>query len=382
MKTLKELREEIDAADRIIASEYRKRLALIREVGEVKIATNAPVLQSSRESDVIENAVAAAGEENRAAVTYLFRDIMDYSKEEQRVLGGSGKKFADTVCSLLAKTEREVFSKPEASVACQGAEGAFSHIAANRLFQSPSVRFCKSFRDVFQSVSKGESEFGVLPIENSTAGSVNEVYDLLQEYGLIVVGAKKIRAAHCILGKKGVTLKEIESVSSHPQAISQCRKTLDALGIEKRIVTSNTAVAAKAVAESDDRRAAAIASELTAELYGLDILKREAQDEDRNFTRFIVVSRGRYVIRDGNRISLILSIEHKEGALHRLLGIFASYGKNLLKLESRPIPGKDFEFLFYVDLEANALEKDTREMLERVGAYCKTAVFLGGFREE
>jgi len=234
--------------------------------------------------------------------------------------------------------------------------------------------------DVFEAVNRGDSKFGIIPVENSTAGSVHESYDLIMKYRFYIVGAYDLKIEHCLCAKNDTKYEDITDVYSHPQALSQCNNFLrnfDFTGINY----SNTAAAAKYVSESDKNNIAVICSELAAKKYNLKILKRNIQNNNKNTTRFIVISKELAITSDAQKISLIFSLPHKTGSLYRVLGRFSMAGLNLTKIESRPIEDSDFSYYFYVDVLGNVNDEVTLDLICALSDELPEFEFLGNFHE-
>lgn len=374
---LEQLRAEIDKVDDRLTSAYLERLELVGRVAEYKRTHDVGIEHSGREDAILRRLTEEFGAEFEDAIRYLYVNIINYSKVYQR------RQMGQPSALFRAITEGEFVPESGFSrvrVACQGVPGAYSGMAAEQLVREPESVFLPTWEDVFRAVADGSLPFGVLPIENSTAGSVNEVYDLLMRYRLTVCGGRKMHIRHCLVGLPEASLESVQTVLSHPQALSQCSDFLSAHGLESQ-TSSNTAIAAEAVVKTGNPRLCAIASSRTADLYGLKVLASGISNADRNDTRFLLVSATRFVDPRANRVSLVVSIPHRKGTLFQLLGIVAAYGVNVVKLESRPIPGKNFEFLFYLDLEGNILEEHMRHLVENLNAYCTETVFLGSYRE-
>lgn len=269
-----------------------------------------------------------------------------------------------------------------AVVACQGVQGAYSQITAKRLFPEGKFIYFDKFPAVVKAVQEGMCDYGVLPIENNTYGSVKAVYQLLDDGDFNIVRGYRLKIDHQLLAKEGTRLSEVTTVYSHEQAIGQCDKFLHSLGREvKAVPYFNTAISARRVAEDPDPYCAAIASPECAEIYGLKILRRHIADNSHNYTRFLVIARKKTVYPGANRISMILTLPHRPGSLAGVLQKFADRGMNLLKLESAPIPGKDFEFRFYLDFEASVRDPGTRKLLHELKELCPTFRYLGNYEE-
>ena len=267
-------------------------------------------------------------------------------------------------------------------IACQGVRGAYSAIAAKRMFPEGELMFFKNFDAVCEAVEKGLCDYGMLPVENNTFGPVKATYEALKKGRVFIVRGEKLLISHRLLVKEGTKLSEIKEIYSHEQALGQCAGFLSSLPDSvKRVPSFNTALAAKFVSESERRDIAAIASPEAGELYGLTPLDMKIQDSDNNYTRFVCVAKERKVYPGANRISLILSCPHRPGSLYHILGEFASLNLNLLRLVSHPIPGRDFEFSFSIDIEAQSADERVREMLLELSKECPFFLYLGNYME-
>ena len=268
-------------------------------------------------------------------------------------------------------------------IACQGIRGAYSQIAAERLFPEGSFLYFRNFDAVARAVREHLCDFGLLPIENNTYGSVKQVYQILGRQDISIVRGYRLRIRHQLLAKPGTRLKDLTAVCSHEQALGQCAAFLHSLGEHvKQVPCLNTAVAARMVAGSEEPGIAAISSPECADLYGLEVLKRRIADSDHNYTRFLCIAKEPRVSGDADRISLILSLPHRPGALAGVLDRFAREHINLWKIESAPIPGRDFEFRFYIDIEGSVRDPKVQGILDSLKADCPEFRFLGNYREE
>jgi chorismate mutase/prephenate dehydratase len=294
------------------------------------------------------------------------------------------RKTTDVLKDTVFLPEGSTFPE-KAVIACQGISGAYSQIAAKRLFPGGTFIYFKNFGAVISAVKEGMCQFGVLPIENNTYGSVKDVYRLLgknKEDAHIVRGLW-LKIDHQLIGVKGASLKGIRKIYSHEQAIGQCESFLKSLGQKtEAIPVKNTAAAARMVAEKDDLSCVAISSPECAELYQLSVLKKNVSDTEHNYTRFLLIAKDSAIYPGADRISMILSLPHKPGALKDVLSLFSERNMNLLKIESEPLPGKDFEFRFYLDVEASAADPEVRELLNRLNRECPDFTFLGNYKEE
>lgn len=270
----------------------------------------------------------------------------------------------------------------KAMVACQGTVGAYSQITASRLFPEGTFIYFKNFGAVVRAVREGMCEYGVLPIENNTYGSVKDVYRLLAQGDVNVVRGYRLKIDHVLLVKPGTAMRDIQRVMSHEQALGQCDEFLKSLGDKVELVPClNTAVAARTVASSKDPYCAAIGSPECAEIYGLQVLKKKIADNDHNYTRFLCIGKKKTVYPGADRISVILTLPHTPGTLSSILNTIAGAGLNLLKLESAPIPGRDFEFLFYIDIEGSCIDPAVSRVLTSIRDQSTGFAFLGNYSE-
>lgn len=373
---LLDLRKEIDNIDEQLIPLLLKRMSISEQVARYKVERGIPVLNAEREQQILDNVAEKCGAQGDTIKT-VFSATMDASRALQHKIIGGGKKLRDTIEG--AKSSGKLTANGE-SVACQGVEGAYSGVTANTLFPDSPVRFYKQFEDVFEAVNKGEAKFGVIPVENSTAGSVHESYDLIMKYRFYVVGAYDLKIEHCLCAKADTKYEDITDVYSHPQALSQCNnflKSFDFTGVN----FSNTAAAAEFVAKSSKNNIAVICSELAAKKYGLKILKRNVQNNNNNRTRFIVISKELVIGDDADKISLIFSAPHTTGSLYRVLGRFSMAGLNLTKLESRPIENADFDYYFYVDVMGSVKDESTLDLICALYDELPEFEFLGNYFE-
>lgn len=267
------------------------------------------------------------------------------------------------------------------SAACQGTEGAYSQFACENLFQQPEILYFESFNAVCAAVDKGMREYGILPLENSLHGSVTEVYDLMRKYGFYIVRSLKMKINHALLANHGVIPPQIKEIYSHEQALGQCGDFIKNLKDVKIISCANTAVAARTVAQSGRTDIAAIANPNCAELYNLSVISRDIQNNKNNYTRFICISKNLEIYHGADRISLMFTVPHKPGALYAFLAEYAQLGVNLTKLESRPIPGTDFDFMFYAEIEASVCSRKIIDLISYYNNASETFLFLGNYIE-
>ena len=378
---LSEIRKEIDAVDEEMTKLFVRRMACADQVAEAKRGTGKPVLDPGREREILAKVAERVGPALESEGKLLFSTLLSVSRGRQRAQLADDGMFAKTVAEAMSATPAIFPSK--ANVACPGAEGGYSQQAAVAFVKFPSLFYFRDFESVFTAVVEGMCEYGVLPIENSTAGSVTQVYDLMAKHDFKIAKALKLRIRHVLLAPKGVKLADVKEIASHPQAIAQCAEFLKAHQGVRTVPASNTAAAAAELAKSGRKDAAVIASRECAELYGLDILADDISDTTSNFTRFICISRKTEIYPDANKFSLMMSLSHRPGSLADILIRFGAVGVNLTKLESRPVPGSDFEFRFIFDFEASPHDVRVVKLLSSLASDPEVEhfTFLGAYAE-
>lgn len=365
--SLDEIRKEIDAIDAELIPLIKKRMGCSLMVAEIKRAENLPVYHPGREKQILDK-VEEKGEEYGMYIRNIYQSIMTVSRSLQNDTLFEGSGFAKRIAEMPEKKEYK-------RVICQGAEGAFSHAAAKKMFGERDFQFYKNFEDVFEEVAKDENAVGILPVENSTAGYVTNVYDLMLKYGHWIVKAIHLDVSQNLLSKG--SLGEVKTVYSHPHALKQCGRFLKEHGMTA-VEFENTALAAKYVAGLNDPSVAAIGSLAAAELYGLNVTKPAIQDETDNITRFIAISQKPFIDKNSDTVSLALEIPHEKGSLYSMLGRFADLGLNLTKIESRPA-GHNFEYRFYIDFSGNVFDKRVVNLLSALESELSFFVFLGNY---
>jgi len=375
---LSEVRTRIDAVDDQLLELFLERMALSEEVAAYKNEHHLPILNKSREREILAKVTQRAGDKERYAY-HLYSTLFELARSRQAELISAPTRVAKRIMAALAVGD-EIFPQT-GTVACQGVEGANSQVACDRLLPRGSIVYVKSFGAVVSAVESGLCKFGVLPIENSSNGSVRAVYQLLQEHELSVVRSARLCIRHELLALPGVKQEDITEIYSHEQAIGQCSRFLGGLKDIKVIPCSNTAMAAKMVAESGSRHAAAISSHPCAALYGLECINSAVQDNDNNYTRFICIAKDPIVYAGANKISLIIALDNKPGALYEVLSKLAALDIDMTKLESCPVAGSDFEFIFFLELEASVKDPSVLAMLEEMERSCAQFQFLGGYAE-
>ena len=375
---LSEIREKIDAVDDQLLDLFLQRMDLSEEVAAYKNEHHLPILNQERERAILAKVTEKSGEKERYAY-HLFSTLFELARSRQAELIDAPTRVGAQIKAALADMN-EVFPQT-GLVACQGVEGANSQVACDRLLPRGNIVYVKTFQAVVSAVESGLCKFGVLPIENSSNGSVRAVYELLQDHNLTIVRSTRLCIRHELLALPGVKMGDITEIYSHEQAIGQCSKFLNSLNGVRVIPCDNTAAAAKMVAERGDRHVAAISSHPCAALYGLETVSDEIQDSDNNYTRFICVTKDPVIYAGASRISLIIACDNKPGALYEILSKLAALGINMTKLESCPVTGRNFEFIFFLELEASVQEPGVLAMLEELERSCAGFHFLGNYAE-
>lgn len=372
-----ELREKINAVDARLMEAFLERMRLSEEVADYKREHGIPITDKAREREVLASAQESAGEYGRFAYE-LFHTLMNLSKARQHELFPCSSAIREHIEQALLNGQ-DVFPRT-GTIACQGVEGANSQTACDKLFPQGNIVYVKTFEAVFDAVESGLCQFGVLPIENSTNGTVRTVYELLHRRDFSIVRMLNLHISHELLAKPGADMSKIRAIYSHEQALGQCGKFLASLGSAIEIIPcANTAVAAQMVAESQRADCAAISSHPCARLYGLSVLNTRIQDSENNYTRFICISKKPEIYAGADKISLILSCENEPGALYGILSKLTVRGINMSKLESYPVMGRSSEFAFYIDIDASVREPGVISMLEELECSSDFCLYLGNY---
>lgn len=372
---LLELREQIDRIDAEMVALYERRMDLCRQVGEYKIATGKKVFDRQRENEKLEKVRSLTHNGfNSQGVQELFEQIMAMSRKLQyRLLTEKG------VLGRLPFIGVDDLEVQNARVVFQGAEGAYSQAAMRRYFGEDINSFhVDTFREAMNAIDEGSADYAVLPIENSTAGIVKEIYDLLQEYENYIVGEQIIEIEHCLLGVPGAKPEDIRKVYSHPQSLMQSSRYLAARSWQQ-ISMQNNAFAAKKVAEEGDAAQAAVAGAYAAEVYGLEILQRKINNSGTNSTRFIIVANQKVFRRDARKISICFELPHESGSLYRMLSHFIYNNLNMTKIESRPIEDRNWEYRFFIDFEGNLADSAVKNALRGLREEARNMKILGNY---
>ena len=376
---LKELRDQIDTIDDELVRLFVKRMEVSAQVADYKKEHNLPIHVPAREREILQDVAekAGAGLENYSRVLYSM--IFELSRSYQRKRNTKTTQLYQTITNSIENTPKLFPQAP--MVACQGVEGAYSQIACEKMFRAPFIMYFKSFDGVFQAIEKGLCQYGILPIENSTAGSVKKVYDLMIHHNFSIVRTFRMKVDHNLIANKGAKLSDIIKIYSHEQAINQCSDFLKNLNGVEIIPVENTAVAADMVARSGQLDVAAISSNVCEEIYGLKSLADSIQDKGNNRTRFICISKNLEIYPGSDKTSIMMVLNHKPGALYKVLARLYVLGINVIKLESRPIPDKDFEFMFYFDLETSIYSEEFVQLMCELDDLCEEFKYLGSYTE-
>lgn len=372
---LQKLRDGIDEIDKQIVALYEERMDICRKVAEYKIETGKKVFDRVREEEKIRKVKSLTSNEfNSRGVEELFEQIMSVSRKLQyQLLSDHGS------LGRLPFMGVDVLQEGRIRVVFQGAEGAYSQAAMVQYFGERIESFhVDTFRDAMSAIEEGSADFAVLPIENSTAGIVSDIYDLMVEFENYIVGEQIIKIEHCLLGIPGSSIEDIRTVYSHPQSLMQSARFL--LQYDwKQISMQNNAFAAKKVIEDKDKSQAAIASAYAGDIYGLEVLKKGINQSDTNSTRFIIVTNQKVFLKDAKKISICFEIPHESGSLYHMLSHFIYNNLNLCKIESRPIEDRNWEYRFFVDFEGNLGDGAVKNALRGLRDEARNMKILGNY---
>ncbi len=376
---LTELRQEIDRIDDEIVRLFGERMDIAAQISDYKKEHDMPIFQPARERAKLQDVAKKAGPEMENYTRVLYSMLFELSRSYQ-------SKRSAAVSPLYAQITQAIENTPKLfpkapMVACQGVEGAYSQIACEKIFQNPFILYFKNFEAVFSAIEQGMCQYGILPIENSTAGSVKKVYDLMQKHNFSIVRTFRLKIDHNLLAKPGVALSEIKEIYSHEQALNQCSEFLQGLTGVNIIPVGNTAIAAEMVASSDRRDVAALSSRACAELYGLHCLAASVQDKGNNRTRFLCISKNLEIYPGSDKTSIMMVLPHRPGSLYKVLARLYTLGINVTKLESRPIPDREFEFMFYFDLETSIYSEEFVQLICELDELCEEFKYFGSFTE-
>jgi len=376
---ISELRNKIDSIDDELVRLFVERMGVSAQVADYKKERNLPIFVPAREREILQKVAEQAGPEFSNYARVLYSMLFELSRSYQQKRNEKATPLYNEITKSIESTPK-LFPQA-AMVACQGVEGAYAQIACERIFKSPFIMYFKNFDGVFQAIEQGLCQYGILPIENSSAGSVKKVYDLMIHHNFSIVRTFRLKIDHNLLALPGADLSKIKKIYSHEQAINQCSSFLKNFPNAEIIPVENTAVAAAKVAESGQTNVAAICSHACAELYGLTCLSASIQDEGNNRTRFICISKNLEIYPGADKTSIMMILNHKPGALYKVLARMYVLGINVIKLESRPIADKDFEFMFYFDLETSIYSEEFVQLMCELDDLCEEFKYLGSYTE-
>lgn len=376
---LNELRQEIDEIDDRLVKLFCQRMDVAARVADYKRENNLPIFHPGRERAILQKVADNAGPEMSNYTRVLYSMLFELSRSYQ-------SKRNDSLSSLYQQISQSIGDTPKLfpqapMVACQGVEGAYSQIACEKIFKSPMILYFKNFEGVFNAIEQGMCQYGILPIENSTAGSVTKVYDLMIRHNFSIVRTFRLKVDHNLLVKPGTKLSDIKTIYSHEQAIQQCSEFLQTLENVNVIPVANTALASQMVSQSEGNDTAALSSRFCAELYGLQCLASSVQDKGNNRTRFICISKNLEIYPGSDKTSIMMILSHKPGTLYKVLARLYTLGINVTKLESRPIPDREFEFMFYFDLETSIYSEEFIQLMCELEDLCEEFKYLGSYTE-
>ena len=376
---LTELRRQIDGIDDQLVQLFCRRMALCAQVAEYKKANGLPILMPAREREKLKDVAEKAGPDMANYTRTLYAMLFELSRSYQSKLSGGSRQLYEMITQSIQDTPN-LFPQT-AMVACQGVEGAYSQLACEKIFPNPMILYFKTFDGVFQAIDQGLCQYGILPIENSTAGSVTKVYDLMIQHNFYIVRTFRLKIDHNLLANPGAKLEDIKEIYSHEQAINQCSTFLHSLKGVNVVPVANTAVASEMVASSGRKDVAALSSRSCAELYNLSCLASSVQDKGNNRTRFICISRNMEIYPGSDKTSIMMVLNHRPGALYKVLARIYTLGINVTKLESRPIPDREFEFMFYFDLETSIYSEQFVQLMCELEHLCEEFKYLGSYTE-
>lgn len=376
---LTQYRAEIDRIDDALVKLFTERMQISAQIADYKKEHDLPILHPGREREKLQDVAEKAGTDMANYTRVLYSMLFELSRSYQSKRTGATTALHGRIADAIENTPKLFPQSP--MVACQGVEGAYSQIACEKMIKNPFILYFKNFDGVFSAIDKGLCQYGILPIENSTAGSVKKVYDLMIRYNFSIVRTFRLKIDHNLLAARGASLDSIREIYSHEQAINQCSEFLSSMQNVKIIPVENTAVAAEMVAKSGRTDVAAISSRSCAELYGLNSLAASIQDKGNNRTRFICISKNLEIYPGADKTSIMMVLPHRPGSLYRVLARLYTLGINVTKLESRPIPDREFEFMFYFDLETSIYSEEFVQLMCELDELCEEFKYLGSYTE-
>lgn len=376
---LNDLRSEIDKIDDELVNLFTQRMEISAQIAGYKKEKNLPIFVPAREREKLTDVAKKAGPDMANYTRVLYSMLFELSRSYQSKLTGEVSPLYREITAAIENTPKLFPQSP--MVACQGVEGAYSQIACEKIFKNPFIMYFKNFEGVFSAIDNGLCQYGILPLENSTAGSVKKVYDLMIKHNFSIVRTFRLKIDHNLLAKPGTKLSDIKEVYSHEQAINQCSEFLQTMTGITVIPVANTAIAADMVSKSDRKDVAALSSRSCAELYNLEILASSIQDKGNNRTRFICISKNLEIYPGSDKTSIMMVLPHRPGSLYKFLARLYTLGINVTKLESRPIPDRDFEFMFYFDLETSIYSEEFVQLMCELNDLCEDFKYLGSYCE-
>ena len=376
---LNDLRNEIDRIDDELVKLFCQRMAVSAKIAGVKKERSLPIFVPAREREKLADVAGKAGPEMANYTRVLYSILFELSRGHQNKLNRTVSPLYRQITDAIAHTPNLFPQTP--TVACQGLEGANSQIAAQKLFQDPFIMYFKSYDGVFSAIDQGLCRYGVVPLENSTAGSVKKIYDLLIAHNFSIVRTFSLKADHNLLVKPDTRLTDIKEIYSHEHAINQCSEFLQNLTGVTVVPVANTAIAAELVSKSERGDVAAISSRNCMELYDLQCLCGSIQDKGNPYTRFICISKNLEIYPGSDLTSIMLVLPHRPGSLYKFLARLYVLGINVAKLESRSMPDRDFETMFYFDLETSVYSEEFVRLMCELEDLCEDFKYLGSYRE-
>lgn len=376
---LTELRQQIDSIDDQLVQLFCQRMEVAAQIADCKKRSGTPIYVPAREREKLQDVAQKAGPEMDNYTRVLYSMLFELSRSYQSKRSGQISPLYDQITQAIQQTPNLFPQSP--MVACQGVEGAYSQIACEKIFKNPMILYFKNFEAVFSAIEQGMCQYGILPIENSTAGSVKKVYDLMIQHRFSIVRTFRLKVDHNLLANPGAKLSDIKEIYSHEQAINQCGEFLQTLPGVTVIPVANTAMAAEMVAKSGRKDVAALSSRSCAQLYGLVNLASSVQDQGSNHTRFICISKDLEIYPGADKTTIMMILNHKPGALYKVLARLYTLGINVTKLESRPLPDREFEFMFYFDLETSIYSQEFVQLMCELAQLCEEFKYLGSYSE-
>ena len=376
---LKNLRNEIDKIDDELVKLFCQRMELSAQIADYKKQNRLPIYVPARERAKMQDVAEKAGPDMANYTRVLYSMLFELSRSYQAKLSDTQPPLYQQIMEAIENTPKLFPQAP--MVACQGVEGAYSQIACEKMIKNPFIMYFKNFEGVFSAIDKGLCQYGLLPLENSTAGSVKKVYDLMIQHNFSIVRTFRLKVDHNLLVNPGTNLSDIKEIYSHEQALNQCSNFLESLGAVNIIPVANTAIAAEMVANSGRKDVAALSSRSCADLYNLEVLRTSIQDKGNNRTRFICISKNLEIYPGSDKTSIMMILSHRPGSLYKVLARLFTLGINVTKLESRPIPDRDFEFMFYFDLDTSIYSEEFVQLMCELDDLCEEFKYLGSYCE-